>query len=252
MAAGINVILNTMTNKHSIESLQQWWQTPLGEAVLVAERAAIASQASLLVGQAQVQMGVEGVLFPVAKQGMHQWCMDVDVMGHAEEIPFQSHSVDVVCLAHVLEFATEPHQVLREVDRVLVADGVMVLCHFNPWSVWGLRGHWPWQKRPPWQGAFFSRRRLKDWLGLLEFDVLSVQGVMFRPPCKSDAWLARLAFLERWGKRLPLFAGASVIVAKKRTIPLTPIMARKRWQAADLLPPRMSNPLSKENIDGRN
>jgi SAM-dependent methyltransferase len=230
-----------------LESLQQWWQTPLGETVLLAENSAIASQANLLIGQEQIQIGVETLLLPAARDGIHQWRMEVDLMGHAEEIPFQSHSIDVVCLAHVLEFATEPHQVLREADRVLVADGVMVLCQFNPWSAWGLRRSWPWRKQPPWNGLFFSRRRLKDWLGLLEFDVLSVQGVMFRPPCKSAGWLARLAFLERWGKRLPLFSGASVIVAKKRTIPLTPIMARKRWKAAALLPPRVSQPLGKTN-----
>lgn len=239
-----------MSDKTDIATMQQWWRTPLGEAVLAAEQAVMASQASFLVGHTQVQMGTEGVLFPAAKQAIHQWCMDVDVMGHAEEVPFQSHSVDIVYLVHVLEFATEPHQVLREVDRVLVADGVIVLCHFNPWSVWGLRRSWPWQKKPPWDGLFFSRRRLKDWLGLLEFDVMSIEGVMFRPPCRSATWLARLGFLERWGAKLPLFSGVSVIVAKKRTMPLTPIMARKRWKAADLLPPRMSNPLSKEKIDG--
>ena len=34
-------------------------------------------------------------------------------------MPFASQSLDLVVLPHVLEFAEEPHQVLREVDRVL-------------------------------------------------------------------------------------------------------------------------------------
>ncbi|PWS22099.1 SAM-dependent methyltransferase, partial [Enterococcus faecium] len=31
------------------------------------------------------------------------------------ELPFASHSMDLIVLPHVLEFASEPHQVLREV-----------------------------------------------------------------------------------------------------------------------------------------
>ena len=42
-------------------------------------------------------------------------------------------------MPHILEFADEPHQVLREVERVLVPEGHLVITGFNPASLWGLR-----------------------------------------------------------------------------------------------------------------
>jgi ubiquinone/menaquinone biosynthesis C-methylase UbiE len=37
----------------------------------------------------------------------------------------------------VLEFAAEPHAILREVDRVMMPVGRLVIVGFNPWSLWG-------------------------------------------------------------------------------------------------------------------
>ena len=53
------------------------------------------------------------------------------------ELPFASHSLDLVVLPHVLEFSTDPHQVLREVERVLIPEGQVIICGFNPTSLWG-------------------------------------------------------------------------------------------------------------------
>jgi SAM-dependent methyltransferase len=55
------------------------------------------------------------------------------------ELPFASQSLDLVVLPHVLEFAAEPHQVLREVERVLIPEGQVIICGFNPASLWGAR-----------------------------------------------------------------------------------------------------------------
>jgi ubiquinone/menaquinone biosynthesis C-methylase UbiE len=55
------------------------------------------------------------------------------------ELPFATQSLDLVVLPHVLEFAAEPHQVLREVERVLIPEGQVIICGFNPSSLWGMR-----------------------------------------------------------------------------------------------------------------
>jgi Methyltransferase domain len=44
----------------------------------------------------------------------------VAVVTRFEELPFATQSIDLVVMPHILEFAQEPHQVLREVDRVLL------------------------------------------------------------------------------------------------------------------------------------
>jgi SAM-dependent methyltransferase len=54
-------------------------------------------------------------------------------------LPFAAASLDLVVLPHVLEFASNPHQVLREVERVLVPEGQVVIAGFNPLSLFGLR-----------------------------------------------------------------------------------------------------------------
>ncbi|WP_421019334.1 class I SAM-dependent methyltransferase, partial [Klebsiella pneumoniae] len=40
-----------------------------------------------------------------------------------DALPFPNHSMDLVVLPHALELAQDPHQTLREVERVLVPDG---------------------------------------------------------------------------------------------------------------------------------
>ena len=56
-----------------------------------------------------------------------------------DALPFPQHSVDLVVLPHSLELARDPHQTLREVERVLVPEGRVVIAGFNPASLWGMR-----------------------------------------------------------------------------------------------------------------
>jgi len=58
------------------------------------------------------------------------------VVGQFEELPFASQSIDLVVLPHVLEFACDPHQVLREVDRVLRPEG-RVMANDDPANLAG-------------------------------------------------------------------------------------------------------------------
>jgi SAM-dependent methyltransferase len=58
-----------------------------------------------------------------------------------DALPFPNHSLDLVVLPHALELARDPHLTLREVERVLVPEGRVVITGFNPLSLWGLRQH---------------------------------------------------------------------------------------------------------------
>ena len=215
----------------------QWWQNPLGNKLLEQEKAAIQSLSSYFHGSYQLQIGLKQALLPTLSRPAVQKIMadSADLSGDSKSLPFKCHSIDTLLLVHVLEFSSDPHQVLREADRVLVADGTIILCSFNPWSLWGLRRLFSWQDIPPWQGTFFSQTRIKDWLALLNFEVINTERLFFRPPMASDRWLQRFEFTERWGKRLwPLLSGTTIIIATKRTIPLTPI--KMTWRAKQLFP----------------
>ncbi len=145
-----------------------------------------------------------------------------------DALPFDTHSLDLVVLPHTLELAADPHRTLREVERVLVAEGRVVILGFNPASMWGLRqrggglGQWLGlgRDRPlflPSTGEFIGYRRLRDWLRLLSFEVETGRFGCYRPPVASQAWLARYQWMERWGEHWwPVFGAVYALTAVKR------------------------------------
>jgi SAM-dependent methyltransferase len=144
----------------------------------------------------------------------------VTVINRFEELPFATASIDLVVMPHILEFAHEPHQVLREVDRVLVPEGHVVITGFNPASLWGLRqgmvrlGTVPYLPR---SGQFIALPRLKDWLKLLSFEVNRGRFGCYVPWARSDKWLARWRFIEKAGDRWwPVLGSVYLLTAIKR------------------------------------
>ncbi len=149
-------------------------------------------------------------------------------------MPVATDSIDAVLLFHTLDFAADPHQVLREVERVLIPEGRLLIMGFNPWSLWGAwrlfgRG----RGRVPWCGQFISQRRLHDWLSLLGFELELAMPLMFRPPLQSPVVMGRLEFMEQLGERFwPFLAGAYMIQAVRRVSTLTTISAGWRERAS--------------------
>ena len=145
----------------------------------------------------------------------------VAVITRFEELPFATQSIDLVVMPHILEFAQEPHQVLREVDRVLVPEGQVIITGFNPASLWGLRQSLARAKiaRPylPRAGQFISLPRIKDWLKLLSFEANRGHFGCYAPWAGSDRWLARWSFLEKAGDRWwPVLGSVYMLTAVKR------------------------------------
>ncbi|OUR65596.1 methylase [Methylophaga sp. 42_25_T18] len=217
--------------------MTQWWQSPLGQYVLTQEQGLLQTLSRHFHGYFHVQVDGGKNILPQVSHANKQAMMAAlaDLHGQAEYLPFKCHSVDNLLLPHVLEFSADPHQVLREVERVLVADGTIILCCFNPISLWGIRRLFSWQAQAPWRGHFFSLARIKDWLGLLNFEVVATEKYLFCPPINNNTWLTRLVVMDKWGKHWwSLFGGATIVVATKRTIPLTPI--NSRWRYKQLFP----------------
>lgn len=233
--------------------VNDWWQSPLGELVATLEQEQIAGLSSPILGFFTIQIGGGYRFKPLSSRLANQsWlAQGGDVAGGPEALPFKSHSIDNLLLLHVLEYADDPHQVLREAARVLAADGKVILCCFNPISLWGLRRLFSWQDAAPWHGYFFTRMRVKDWLALLNFEVIEQHKVLFRPPFKHPRWLEGSRFLERWGRRLwPWLGGVSVMVATKRTIPLNPLRQSKPEHRLFPSPGLVNKPITRDNKHG--
>jgi hypothetical protein len=129
----------------------------------------------------------------------------------------------------VLEFEQRPHEVLREVERVLIGEGHVVIVGFNPWSFMGI---WRFilgvRRLPPWTGRFRSAGKLEDWLSLLGMDIIATEFVFHRPPIGSARLEKAWAGFDRFvAVCLPFLGGSFVIVGKKRVGAMTPL--NQRW-----------------------
>ncbi len=210
-----------------------WLRHPVGARLLRAEQQRLAQVLPNLFGYYLVQAGGWGAHTNLCTDSRirHRFILDdvpegADLVADAERWPLASDSVDVVVLPHSLELVVNPHRVLRETERVLIAEGHAIIIGFNPWSAWGM---WRWAARRrgvPWAGRFLSEGTVRDWLALLGFDTLALYHHGYGLPVRAE-WQDRV--LERLGaSRMPVFpAGGYTLVARKRVVPATPI--RPRW-----------------------
>jgi SAM-dependent methyltransferase len=215
----------------------RWLESPLGAAVLGLETTLLQDELADVVGFELLQVGRWGDSASICAgaRTQHRTLIAPDASGPRairadfDALPVASGSVEAVLLPHTLEHAPRPHQVLREVDRVLVGEGNVVICAFNPWSPWGARHFVARNDFPPHATRMIGERRTRDWLTLLGFEVVVARRYLFAPP-----WMQRFAglrpgsWLERQGPALaaPL-AGAYLLKARKRVHAVTPI--RPAW-----------------------
>ena len=230
---------NNMEDRlESDRALHEWFATPLGRSWQAAKVWHLRKVLPRLFGTAALQIGCTGgvdlldscVIPSRIHYGLRCHNASNFVRGIPEALPFDAKSIDVVLMPHTLDFTQDPHQVLREVQRVLSPDGHAVIIGFNPLSLWGAWRMLPFMKRhTPWDGLFLSLFRLKDWLRLLDFE--ATQGAMFfyRPPFSKEGLMSRLYFLDKIGDRWwPMTAAGYILVAKKRVLGVTPL--RPDWE----------------------
>jgi SAM-dependent methyltransferase len=196
------------------DSIADWLESPLGASVLDIEGRVLQEALSDVVGFELLQVGRwgdTGRLCAAARTQHRRWLApDAEgpraIRAACDALPVASNTVEAVLLPHTLEFADAPHEVLREVERVLVGEGIVLICAFNPLGPWGLR-------------HLLSRRRFPP--GLSRY--------LFAPP-----WTKRLpgrgrSWLESRGPGLaPPLAGAYLLKARKRVRAVTPL--KPVWQ----------------------
>lgn len=232
----------------AIISESEWLATPLGAYVLECERSLFDSTVVNIFGFNAVQLGLPGVdllrncrmpyRLAAAPEGGALHC-------NFDQLPLASHSVDLLLLPHVLEFSANPHQTLRDAERTLVPEGHMIISGFNPVSLWGARYLFGRRDDLPWKGRFISLMRMKDWLALLDLEVVAGRMACYAPPLKNEKWLARLDWMNRAGDRWwPMMGGAYFLVAKKRVAGMR--LIRPQWGNRRLARALVPRPTQKE------
>jgi SAM-dependent methyltransferase len=215
----------------NLQDWQQWLQTPAGQCLHAWEQAVFDHAVADAFGYHALQLGMPMIAGLRHNRIAHQFlahdspAQGVQLFTDFAALPFESNSLDLVLLPHTLELSNDPHATLREVERVLVPEGRVVITGFNPSSLWGLaqrRAH-VYQRLGfgqlylPRSGEFLAYRRLRDWLRLLSFEVQSAEFGAYRPAVSSPAWFERMAFMDSMGGRWwPIFGALYGVTAVKR------------------------------------
>ncbi len=229
--------MNVSANGSNVIADCPWQQLPAGAELKRALENQLAEQLQCAFGYHLLSLGRYAATLDMSGCPVrHHWSL-AQANGHIqalpEALPLQTDSIDVALLPLTLEFSPDPHALLREVQRVLIGDGHLIIAGFNPWSLWGARraltGRPLSRKAEPWQARFLSAGRIGDWLKLLGFEIAVTRYHHYLPPLRSEAWQRRWRFMDAVGQRAWRNTGAMyVIAAQKRVLPLTPIRLARR------------------------
>ena len=150
------------------------------------------------------------------------------VVGQSHCLPFAENSIDGFLLANELDFAQDPHEILREVDRVITQNGYVIISGFNPLSLAGIAKFLPVKRGNILHDArFFTSYRIKDWLQLLGFEIVEQRQVMFSTLFFQQKWKGAVKLQDYLSSYLPWCSAVYVILAKKRVIPMTAIKPKR-------------------------
>ena len=199
------------------QAFSTWLETPAGQYLLAWEQSFLDQQVADLFGYHALQIGPLELDALRMNRMPHRWHANLGGSGagdldlDAEDLPFPAQSLDLVVLTHVLEFSADPHQVIREVERVLIPEGRVIVLALNPYSLWGLRQRMLRGLRPnylPDEGEFLSLPRLKDWMKLLSLAPERPCYGCYIPPVRQEAWIERWRWMDRAGDRWWPMAGS--------------------------------------------
>lgn len=211
--------------------LAEWLPTPLGRYLLEREQAYYDREVADIFGYNALQLGLpQQDLLRNNRMPLHLRAGREERLGLRADpafLPIGGQSIDLVLLPHVLEFSDQPHQILREAERVLIPEGQLIVSGFNPFSLWGMARRLPGLRDAlPGQRRFISLPRIKDWLALLGFEVVAGRMCCYAPPIQRETWLHRFSFMEAAGDRWWALGGGIYF-----------LRARKRVQGMRLITP---------------
>jgi SAM-dependent methyltransferase len=209
-----------------LAELESWYARENGQYLLEKTRVAVQDLLDTSFGYHILQLGVTGgrPLCQSSPINHRIYAAEhpgagVGLLAHASELPLDSDSIDTVIAHHCLEFAPNPHQVLREIQRVLTPQGQLLVVGFNPYSLLGINTYLRglsreslWHQHHP-----VGEKRLTDWLHLLGCEVQDIIRLYGVPPAgggKLRQWLTRA---DAWSQRnsLPL-GGLYILHATKQ------------------------------------
>ena len=252
------MVSKEVEKKHLYEACAAWYETPAGQFALQKLKQKMGEDLSQIFGYFALEAGAllnqhhfldESRVGTCFSLGRH--AKQPSIIADMEALPLDFDSIDLVIANHVLECSPDPHQILREIDRVLVADGHCFFIGFNPLSFWHNRHSFC--ESPDYKSGIsthtglsaphlYGVRRVRDWLSLLGWRVNEISYISFRARFMKGKLFKRLDKMEKWGSLYwPIFGNLYIIHAQKQVLKMTPKKKRKReWDPASVLPPKVA------------
>jgi SAM-dependent methyltransferase len=239
--------------RSNLEQLQTWLSSTAGQYLQAEEQALYDQSVVDLFGFNALQMGYSQIELLRNSRIPNRYVASefasdatLSQLSCSDDfLPLADMSLDLLLLPHRLEFSERPHQTLREAARVMMPDGHLLISGFNHLSLWGATAGFKKlfsnDNVYPWNGKFIGLTRLKDWLALLGFEVISVEMCCHIPPFENESWHRRFSFFDKVsGRRCAMLGGVYFIVAKKRVLGMTPI--KPNWKLSSLKSPLIASP----------
>jgi len=167
------------------EQMAEWYDSPVGQRIAPDLLETLAELSRDAFGYHAVQLGAASGRLAVADVLRIRHCVrahaglpPVDCRVAFDMLPFETESVDQVVAWHVLEDRREPHELLREMDRVLRPEGKLVIVGINPASLMHLSRYIPFTRRclqPVHAGIHHAPWRVVDWLRVLGYEINAVE-----------------------------------------------------------------------------
>lgn len=213
-----------------VPDIRRWFLSEAGQALLASEQALIDTQLETLFGYYCLQLSClpdvclhqqskvrrKFSFHPlVDEQALHQ----ISASANFTQLPVAADSIDVAVVHHVLEYSHDPHAVLRELNRVILPSGHLVIIGFSPFSSYGLRAVACRKKNDAmWQFKALQKSRLHEWLSLLGFSIVHSKVEGYKFAAASDLF-----------HKYQLPGGAFyIVVAQKQASTITPLKTKHR------------------------
>lgn len=139
------------------------------------------------------------------------------------ELPIRDTSIDCVLVVHGLEHVDARHAYLREIWRILMPQGKLIVVVPNR------RGAWARLESTPFgQGRPYSAGQIERLLRETLFEPAGVTPCLFAPPLRARALRSATLVWERVGARFwPAFSGVLIVEAVKQVYAEVRVVAKK-------------------------
>ncbi|WP_370978650.1 methyltransferase domain-containing protein [Agaribacterium sp. ZY112] len=190
--------------EHRIIELRQWFTQAAAQHLIRGECRNLRRLLDKHRGQKVLQLSLVPERCPTAKSHYRQVIRlkphgtelepnnaVVLVEAEFEQLPFDEQSIDLVIIHHLLEYSSEPQQLLKEAARVCKHGGDIAIVAFNPISLSGMWAKLSGAFRPHtgWYRRSLMTYRIKDWLNFLDFKIESTKHICHTLPINHGSYL---------------------------------------------------------------